>query len=89
MWVKFDQNNAKEEWLKFGTNSGKSAVVGQTVGQKPLGPAALRVFGLRSGLGCSLRFAFGKSLGRLEIYQRVSLSIIRGFTHGEIFPDNH
>ena len=39
------------------------APLGQTLGQKPLGPAAPRVFGLGSGRGCGLGFAFGKSLG--------------------------
>ena len=34
----------------------------QTKSQKPSGPAAPYVFGLRSGLGCGLGFAFIKSL---------------------------
>ena len=32
----------------------------------PSGPAAPRVFGLWSGLGCGLGFAFRKSLGGLQ-----------------------
>ena len=52
-------------------NSGKSAV-------------APGVFDLRSGLGCGLGFAFRKSLKRLQIYPRVSLSI-QGTDRGEIF----
>ena len=38
--------------------------------------AAPRVFGLGSGLGCGLGFAFVKSLERLQIYPRVNLSIL-------------
>ena len=38
-------------------------IIGQTQVQKPLGPAAPRVFGLGSGLWCGLGFAFGKSFG--------------------------
>ena len=43
-------------------------ILGQTLGQKPSGPAAPRVFGLGSGLGCGLGFAFRKPLGRPSIY---------------------
>ena len=43
-------------------------ILGQTLGQKPSGPAAPWVFGLGSGLGCGLGFAFGKSLGWPSIY---------------------
>ena len=39
-------------------------------------PAHPRVVGLKSGLGCGLGFAFGKSLGRLQNYPRVNLSVL-------------
>ena len=38
-------------------------ILGQTLGQKPSGPAAPQVFGRGSGLGCDRGFAFRKYLG--------------------------
>ena len=69
-----------------GTNSGKSAVVVSQPDSRPktLGACGPRVF----GLGCGIGSAFGKSLRRLQIFPRVSLSILTT-TLGEIFPDNH
>ena len=53
-------------------------ILGQTKSQKPSGPAAPRVFGLWSGLGCGLRFAFRKSLGGPSIFSLgITLSTLR------------
>ena len=62
-------------------------ILGQTRGQKALGPAAPRLFGLWSGLGCGLWFALGKSLGKLQTLPRDSLRTL-GTLLGKFFPDN-
>ena len=54
-------------------------------GQKPSGPAAPRVFGLWSGLGCGLGLAFRKSLGGPSIFSLGStLSTLGKLPRGSI-----
>ena len=60
-------------------------ILGQPKDQKPLGPAAPRVFGLLSGLGCGHGFAFWKSLGGPSIFSLGStLSTLGKLPRGSI-----
>ena len=60
-------------------------ILGQTLGQKPLGPAAPRVFGRGFGLGYGLGLAFRKSLGGPSIYSLgTPLSTLGNLPRGSI-----
>ena len=60
-------------------------IFGKTLGQKPSGPAAPRVFGRGSGLRCGFGFAFGKSFGVPSIYSLGTPLSTRGTSRGAPF----
>ena len=72
------------QWL----SGPKDTQIYPRVNLKPRGLRPLRFLASGLALDAASGFAFGKSLGRLQINPRVSLST-RGTTRGEIFPDNH
>ena len=63
------------------TNAFSNVMVTISTEQKPSRPAAPRIFGLWSGLGCGLGFAFRKSLGGPSIFFLGSSLSIRGKLH--------
>ena len=65
------------------------APLGKTLGQKPSGPAAPRVFGRGSGLRCGFGFAFGKSFGVPSIYSLGNRLRILGTSLGNSFTTLH
>ena len=65
------------------------APLGQTLGQKPSGPAAPRVFGRGSGLRCGFGFAFGKSFGVPSIYSLGNRLRTLGTSRGNSFTTLH
>ena len=64
-------------------------IFGQTLGQKPSGPAAPRVFGRGSGLRCGFGFAFGKSFGVPSIYSLGNRLRTLGTSLGNSFTTLH
>ena len=64
-------------------------IFGQTLGQKPSGPAAPRVFGRGSGLRCGFGFAFGKSFGVPSIYSLGNRLRTLGTSLGNRFTTLH